>query len=319
MGSAAVGSATVRARARASAHAGDLPKAPLRWLSRPPLRWLRPTPLATPPLRWLPPPAHMHLCTCRCSRCAIAARRRVATRPSPWASLPTALGRRRRCPSRRRARGRSSRTSAARTRREGARRSTRRRGRRWRRHTTRRGWGTRWTPRTLSRAAAASASSWWPRTDRPRPTCCTSTSSRRRPSPPPPHSLFTLHASPSPPRSPPQAIPSPPSSLLPLLSPEDGQLFRYYASPFRHAQQAQPHIDKGRLAAAAAAPLLAHRETRRPPPPTLRRAHSSWVGEGELCVPRERFLACCATLGIATPQVARAAYAQARRAPRPRP
>ena len=44
-------------------------------------------------------------------------------------------------------------------------------------------WGMRWIAPTLSRAAAPSASSLWPRTARPRPTCYTSTSSRRRPYP----------------------------------------------------------------------------------------------------------------------------------------
>ena len=74
-----------------------------------------------------------------------------------------------------------------------------------------------------------------------------------------------------------------------------------------------------REAAAAGGSRSGQREPQRPPPPMLRRVHSSWVGEGELCVPPERFLACCATLGIATPLVARAAFAQVCRAPQPQP
>ena len=70
-------------------------------------------------------------------------------------------------------------------------------------------------------------------------------------------------------------------------------------------------------AAAEAAAAAVAAAPQRPRPPMLRRVHSSWVGEGELCVPPERFYACCATLGIATPHVARAAFAQVCRAPQP--
>jgi len=52
-----------------------------------------------------------------------------------------------------------------------------------------------------------------------------------------------------------------------------------------------------------------------PPPPPLKRVHSSWVAEGQLCISSERWLACCATLRLCSPLVAHAAFAQVARAP----